>query len=91
MPMYEYGCGECGEQVVLRRRLSDDSAPVCPLCGAQQLARRFSRVSVVKSEGDRIGDVSWIDRDLAQRIRSKASDKLNPSFSDTLDRMESSR
>lgn len=91
MPIYEYRCGECGEQVVLRRSLSDDSAPACPMCGAQRLARRFSRVSVVKSGGDRAGDLSWIDRDLAQRIRRKASDKLNPSFSDTLDRMESSR
>ena len=89
MPLYEYRCGGCGEQVVLRRSMSDDTVPACPHCGAE-LVRRFSRISVARSEGDRSRDLSWIDRDVARRIRGKASDRLNPSFSDTLDRMESS-
>jgi putative FmdB family regulatory protein len=90
MPLYEYRCGGCGEQVDLWRSVSDDTVPACPLCGAEKLVRRFSRISVARSEGDRARDLSWIDRDVARRIRGKASDRLNPSFSQTLDRMESS-
>jgi putative FmdB family regulatory protein len=90
MPLYEYRCGGCGEQVVLRRTMSDDTLPACPQCGAEKLVRRFSRISLARSEGDRAGDLSWIDRDVARRIRGKASGRLNPSFGETLDRMESS-
>jgi putative FmdB family regulatory protein len=90
MPLYEYRCAQCGEPVALRRSMSDETVPACPQCGAEKLVRRFSRISVARSEGDRARDLSWIDRDVARRIRNKASDRLNPSFGETLDRMESS-
>jgi hypothetical protein len=46
-------------------------------------------VSVVKSEQDRASDLSWVDKNLAGRIRRKASHKLSPALQETVDRMES--
>ncbi len=88
MPVYEYYCDGCGERVELRRSLADRTVPICPACGADKLVHRFSRVSVVTSQGDRTRELSWIDRDLAGRIRHKVSGKVNPMLGETLDRME---
>jgi hypothetical protein len=53
------------------------------------MTRLISRVSIVKSEQDRTRDLSWVDRDLAGRIKKKASGRLNPGLQETVDRMES--
>ena len=89
MPIYEYMCEDCDQLVSLSRSMSDESTPTCPQCGTSKLKRYFSRVSVVKSETDRARDVSWVDKDLARRLRKKSKGKLSPQFGDTLDRMES--
>ena len=89
MPLYEYLCKDCGRRAEIRRRFDDPSLPRCPACGGEHMARRFSRVAIVKSEHDRTTDLSWVDRDLARRLKKKASSKLNPSLQDSLDRMES--
>lgn len=89
MPIYEYRCQDCGREANLLRSLSDISAPVCPVCGGDNLNRLVSRVSIVKSGKGRIRDLSWVDKDLARRLRKKASGKLSPNFKETLDRMES--
>lgn len=89
MPIYEYDCQDCEELVMLTRGMFDESTPVCPECGRDNLKRHFSKVSVVKSETDRARDVSWVDKDLARRLRKKSKGKLSPQFKETLDRMES--
>ncbi len=89
MPIYEYRCQECEQLVTLSRSMFDESNPVCPECGGDNLKRNFSKVSVVKSETDRARDVSWVDKDLARRLRKKSKGKLSPQFRETLDRMES--
>ena len=89
MPFYEYRCKNCGERLTIRRSFSDTSTPRCTNCKGEDLTRLISQVSVITSEQDRARDVSWIDRDLARRMKKKASGKLNPDFRDTLDRMES--
>jgi hypothetical protein len=54
------------------------------------MKRIISRVAVVMSNQERARDVSWIDRNLAGRLKKKASGRLNPPLCDTLDRMEKS-
>jgi hypothetical protein len=49
----------------------------------------ISRVSVIKSEHARLADPSWIDGNLARRLKRKASGELSPALKGTLDRMES--
>jgi putative FmdB family regulatory protein len=89
MPVYEYRCQDCDELVSLTRGMFDESIPTCPECGQNNLKRHFSKVSLVKSETDRARDVSWVDKDLASRLRKKSKGKLSPQFRDTLDQMES--
>lgn len=89
MPVYEYWCEFCDQLISLSRSMFDESTPSCPECGRSKLKRHFSRISVVKSETDRARDVSWVDKDLARRLRKKSKGKLSPHFKDTLDQMES--
>ena len=89
MPLYEYKCQNCGRQLEILRTLSDTSSPPCSACGSENLIRLVSRVSVIKSSHDRASDLSWVDKDLARRLKKKANAKLNPALKETLDRMES--
>jgi putative FmdB family regulatory protein len=89
MPIYEYRCRDCEQFVSLFRRISDESTPSCPECGQSHLKRCLSKVSVVKSDADCARDVSWVDKDLARRLRNQTKGKLSPQFRNTLDRMES--
>ena len=89
MPIYEYRCQDCEQLVSLFRGMFDESTPSCPECGQSHLKRYLSKVSVVKSDADRARDVSWVDKDLARRLRNKSKGKLSPQFRDTLNRMES--
>lgn len=89
MPLYEYRCPDCGNQLTILQPLSDASVPSCPTCDDRPMKRIISSVSVVKTEQERISDLSWVDRNLAGRIRKKASRKLGPALQETVDRMES--
>ena len=89
MHIYDYRCPDCEKLVSLTRGMFDETIPSCPECGESNLKRHFTKVSVVKSETDRARDVSWVDKDLARRLRKKSKGKLSPQFKDTLDRMES--
>ncbi len=89
MPLYEYHCQECQQKVTIWRSFSDTSSPRCPICGSGNLTRLISQISIVKSGKDRARDLSWVDRDLARRLRKKADGKLSPAFEQTLNKMES--
>jgi putative FmdB family regulatory protein len=89
MPLYDYRCEDCGTLLTIRQSFSDDSAPSCPACGGQQMKRLISSVSVVKTEQERVSDLSWVDKNLAGRIKKKASRKLSPALQEAVDRMES--
>ena len=89
MPLYEYRCQECGTQLTIRQSFSDDGTPACSSCGGQHMKRLISAVSVVKSEQDRASDLSWVDKNLAGRIKRRASHKLSPALQEAVDRMES--
>ena len=90
MPMYEYKCGECGRDVTIMHSFTEPAPEGCPLCGGEKLTRLFSRFSVARSGTDRIKDLSWIDKDVSQRLRKKAGGNLSPEFSRTLDKLGSS-
>ena len=89
MPLYEYHCDDCDKTFTEQRDFSDLSIPICPQCKSKNIRRLISRISIVKSEMDRARDVSWIDKNLAQRLRKKSGGRLSNTFKETLDWMES--
>lgn len=46
MPTYQYACTECGEQIEMVQKFSDDPLTVCPVCGGR-LRKVFSPVGIV--------------------------------------------
>jgi len=68
--------------------MTDTSTHCCPVCGSTELTRVISPVAIVKSGTDRSKELSWIDKDLSQRLRTKAGGKLSPGLGETLDRLD---
>lgn len=46
MPVYAYGCKDCGHAFDIRQSFSDDALTACPECGGQ-LRKKFNTVGVV--------------------------------------------
>lgn len=46
MPTYQYACTECGEQLEVVQKFTDDPLTVCPACDGR-LRKVFSAVGVV--------------------------------------------
>ncbi len=46
MPVYQYACTACGEQLEVRQSFTDDALTVCPVC-AGRLRKVLSAVGVV--------------------------------------------
>ncbi|MES1925697.1 zinc ribbon domain-containing protein [Salinisphaera sp. T31B1] len=57
MPIYEYVCRECGEEVEKLQRLSDDPLTDCPACGQPALKRKIS------AAGFRLAGGGWYETD----------------------------
>ncbi len=89
MPVYEYYCPDCRQTLTVRCRFSEMSTAICPTCQCGKLERIISQIAVVRSRRERVSDVSWVDRNLAQRIRKKVSGDLNAELEATVGRMES--
>lgn len=45
MPIYEYRCEKCGNEIEVMHKVSDPSPQVCPKCNEHALARMMSRTS----------------------------------------------
>jgi putative FmdB family regulatory protein len=88
MPIYEYYCKSCQQGIAIWRSHSDTSKLLCPNCGSGELVRLISSVSIIKSDSDRLRNLSWLDRDLARRLRKKVPGKTTLALSKTLDWME---
>ncbi|MEX3509524.1 FmdB family zinc ribbon protein [Kocuria carniphila] len=46
MPVYAYGCKDCGHAFDIRQSFTDDALTECPECGGQ-LRKKFNTVGVV--------------------------------------------
>lgn len=59
MPIYEYRCAACRRKTtVLTLRVSETVEPVCEHCGGTELTRLLSRFAMVRSEDDRMDDLT---------------------------------
>lgn len=102
MPIYQYNCSGCHQQVELFfRSVSAASKPTCPECGSKKLKRRMSRVARVRSESQRLADID-IDQELGKldgkseadfarwtrRMGDELGDELGADFRDLADRTD---
>lgn len=51
MPIYEYGCPDCGHDFEALQKLSDPPISTCPSCGATRVEKKISRTSFVLKGG----------------------------------------
>jgi putative FmdB family regulatory protein len=76
VPTYQYACTECGEQLEMVQRFSDDPLTVCPACEGR-LRKVFSPVGIVfKGSGFYRTDSRSANGSAA---KEKAGDSSSPS------------
>ena len=102
MPIYEYRCHTCRKRTsVFTRSMFTASSATCNHCGSADLVRLFSRVAVLRPEGDgpsggfdesSLGDVDEDDpRSVAKWVRQMSrqmGEPLDANMEADLDRME---
>ncbi len=71
MPIYEYRCQDCGEELEKLQRMSDDPLVDCPACGKPALKR------LVSAAGFRLKGGGWYETDF------KSGNKRNLAGSDS--------
>lgn len=55
MPSYDYRCKGCENKVTLERSMSDESKPICPDCGSEDMNRIWSVVAISGSSTPDVG------------------------------------
>ena len=102
MPIYEYRCQDCRKRSsVFVRTISGSISPACQHCGSRSLSRLFSRVAVLRPDGeDAAGfdesSLSGVDenepRSVARWVRKMSremGEPLDAEMEADLERMES--
>ena len=97
MPIYEYRCTACRRKTtVLTLRVSESVDPVCEHCGGKDLTRLLSRFAMVRSDDDRLddltsdaalGDVDEGDPKSMARWMRKMGNELGEDVGDDFDEM----
>ena len=62
MPIYEYGCKDCGQRFEMLRAMRDGHAPAhCPGCGSERTGRLLSVFAAQRNggEGGDAGECGW--------------------------------
>lgn len=85
MPIYEFRCKKCQDQIEVFQKLSDKPPTRCRKCGGR-LEKQFSRTSVqFKGEGWYVTDYArkgsvaeTVEKDLAAPESSPSPDKAKP-------------
>lgn len=57
MPIYEYRCESCGEQLEKLQKLSDAPLEICPSCGKPELKK------LISAAGFRLKGSGWYETD----------------------------
>jgi putative FmdB family regulatory protein len=101
MPIYEFRCQRCRRRSsVFTRSIGGEVKAVCSHCGSREMSRLFSKVAVLRSEGDAfggldessMGDVDENDpRSMARWVRQMSrqmGEPLDAEMESELERME---
>jgi putative FmdB family regulatory protein len=79
MPIYEYRCQSCGNEIEKLQRMDDPAPTNCPECGKPDLRRKISAAAF------RLKGAGWYETDFKQgnkrNLADSPSDKSNDSKS----------
>jgi putative FmdB family regulatory protein len=79
MPIYEYQCGSCGEELEKLQRMSDAPLTDCPGCGEAALRR------MVSAAGFRLKGAGWYETDFKKGNKKNLHDTGSSSKPDVAD------
>lgn len=68
MPIYEYSCEACGEQVEKLQKLSDAPLEICPSCGKPALKK------LISAAGFRLKGSGWYETDFKKEKKKNLCD-----------------
>lgn len=71
MPIYEYRCEECGNELERLQRMSDDPLTDCPACEKPRLRR------LISAAGFRLKGAGWYETDFKQSGKRNLADSGN--------------
>ena len=69
MPIYEYQCQACGEQLDKLQKMSDEPLTTCPKCDKESLKR------IISASGFRLKGMGWYETDFKNKKTTKAKQK----------------
>jgi putative FmdB family regulatory protein len=75
MPIYEYRCDSCGEELEKLQRMSDDKLVDCPACGEPALKR------LVSAAAFRLKGSGWYETDFKKDNKRNLHDSSTASAS----------
>ena len=64
MPIYEYRCDDCGHEMELMQRMSDDPMKDCPVCQESKLKK------LISAAGFRLKGSGWYETDFKNSKKS---------------------
>ena len=68
MPIYEYQCAECGHQVEVLQKISDDPLTECPACGKPAMKK------MVTAAAFRLKGGGWYETDFKSGQKKNVHD-----------------
>ncbi len=84
MPIYEYECRDCGEELEIIQKMSEGPLRKCPSCGALKLHRKISRSAFhLKGDGWYVTDYAKNGKDKGKEADQESSSKKESSKSET--------
>jgi putative FmdB family regulatory protein len=81
MPLYEYGCDNCGHTLEVQQKLADAPLTTCPSCGQSALRKLISATSFVLKGGGWYKDGYGSSKD-KPRTENQRTDRLEKAISD---------
>src|SRR5262245_25202440 len=91
MPIYEYGCAECGHRLEEQQKMSDPPLVTCPSCGKDRLEKLISATAFqLRGSGWGKDNYSKDPGKKSPRSDSQVSDRLSKAISDDKKKSESS-
>lgn len=73
MPIYQYQCTQCGNELEVNQKMSDEPLTLCGLCGGELKKLITSTSFVLKGSGWYVTDYPSAERKKAMEVKKKSA------------------